>query len=292
MSREADVERQVAIDWIRVEGRFRRDLGDLDPLAASIATVGLINAVTVTPDGQLLAGERRLAACRTLGWHTIPARIVDNIADATARLTVERDENTCRKEMLVSERVALAKALEALEADRIAERLHEDRVRAGKARQGHRDPAHGSGEPRAERAREIASQAVGLTATTYYKARKVVEAATDPALPDRDREVAREALADMDQTGNVAGNYDKVRKVRDARLQPPQKTTLADLKKQRHTLTAAASALTGISYGLKQITELHPGLTSEEAAQWVGDLSEARRVIEVLIKRLKERSNA
>lgn len=46
-------------------------------LAASIAEVGLINPISVTPDGRLLAGRHRYVACRSLGWKKIPATVVD-----------------------------------------------------------------------------------------------------------------------------------------------------------------------------------------------------------------------
>ena len=144
--------------------------------------------------------------------------------------------------------------------------------------------------PRGE-TRDVVASALGMSASTYERAKTVVAAAEDATLAAEDRALARQALADMNNTGNVAGNFEKVRGVRDARLTTPRRTTVGDPIKQRYAISAAASTLTGISYGLKQITELHPDITKQEAAQWVGDLSEARRVIEVLIKRLKERTN-
>jgi ParB family chromosome partitioning protein len=52
----------------------------------------------VTTDHTLIAGERRLAACTSLGWETIPARIVD-LDDP---LGAEIDENGERKDFLPS----------------------------------------------------------------------------------------------------------------------------------------------------------------------------------------------
>jgi ParB family chromosome partitioning protein len=59
------------ISSIAVGTRHRRDMGDVDGLARSIADVGLLHPIVVTPDGKLIAGERRLAACRQLGWADI-----------------------------------------------------------------------------------------------------------------------------------------------------------------------------------------------------------------------------
>lgn len=67
--------RERAIADIRVGERHRRDLGDIDGLAASMASIGLLHPVVVTPEGLLICGERRLRAAQLLGWKTIPVTI-------------------------------------------------------------------------------------------------------------------------------------------------------------------------------------------------------------------------
>ena len=54
----------LPIDQIEVGFRYRKDLGDLRVLADSIAEIGLLHPVVVTPSGRLIAGQRRLQACR------------------------------------------------------------------------------------------------------------------------------------------------------------------------------------------------------------------------------------
>ena len=66
------------IDSIIVGERFRKDMGDVDTLASSIAALGLLQPIAISPDGRLLAGERRLRACRQLGWTTVPVSIVED----------------------------------------------------------------------------------------------------------------------------------------------------------------------------------------------------------------------
>ncbi len=65
--------------------------GDLHELAASIEELGLLQPITVTRvDGgyRLIAGNRRLHACRDLlGWDTIPAIVVE-IGDREVEATV------------------------------------------------------------------------------------------------------------------------------------------------------------------------------------------------------------
>lgn len=64
-----------------------------------------------------MAGERRLAACKLLGWQKIEVREV-RLEDYLDRLKAERDENTTRKDFTFSEMVDLGKKIEAVEAER------------------------------------------------------------------------------------------------------------------------------------------------------------------------------
>jgi ParB/Sulfiredoxin domain/MT-A70 len=68
----------VAISSITIGDRHRRDMGDLRVLANSIAEVGLLQPIGMSPSGELVFGERRLRACRDiLCWCEIPARVVN-----------------------------------------------------------------------------------------------------------------------------------------------------------------------------------------------------------------------
>lgn len=98
----------VAVALIDVGERFRKDDGKLDDLESSIKSVGLLHPIVVTNSWKLIAGGRRLAVAKRLGWAEIPCQVLDldNILQA------ELDENTCRKDMTVSEKTALAEALE------------------------------------------------------------------------------------------------------------------------------------------------------------------------------------
>ena len=55
------------IGSIKVKARYRKDLGDIDSLAQSINEIGLLHPVVITADGRLIAGQRRLEACKSLG---------------------------------------------------------------------------------------------------------------------------------------------------------------------------------------------------------------------------------
>jgi len=275
---------KVYVESIRVEGRHRKDLGDIEQLAKSIQADGLINAITITPDNRLLAGERRLAAFRLLGRSTIEARIVDTLDDAAARLRIERDENTERKAMAPSELVALGLALEAMERPRAAARQAHGRTAPGRNASGL--------ETESVATRDIVASAIGMSASSYERAKTVVAAARDQTLSESERRIAREALADMDATGVITPNYDRVKSGLVARTGSLKKTQIESPTRQRRAISSAEVALSGICHALGQIQELHPEVTSEEAARWVGSLSESRRVLTVLINILKERTNA
>lgn len=95
-----------------IRDRHRNDMGDIDGLARSMADVGLLHPVVVTPDNVLIAGERRLRAAQQLGWKEIPVHVVD-LADVALG---ELAENAVRKDFLPSEAVAIAEAVRGLVA--------------------------------------------------------------------------------------------------------------------------------------------------------------------------------
>jgi ParB family chromosome partitioning protein len=99
---------EIKISEIRTGKRFRKDHGDLQELAESLKT-GLLQPIGVTPKHELVFGERRLLAAKSLGWKTIPARIVDVPNILEGMLT----ENVMRKDFSVSERVAIYQAIKA-----------------------------------------------------------------------------------------------------------------------------------------------------------------------------------
>jgi len=85
----------------------------IEELAADIRENGVINALTVTQDGQnytLVAGERRLRALQLLGAHDAPVRV---IAQSSAR-AVQLAENIHREDLPLMEE---AQALAELQAE-------------------------------------------------------------------------------------------------------------------------------------------------------------------------------
>jgi ParB-like nuclease domain len=73
--KDSELQPALPLDDIIVGERHRRDMGDVDGLAANMADVGLLHPIVVTPDGVLMCGERRLRAAKLLGWKKIPVTI-------------------------------------------------------------------------------------------------------------------------------------------------------------------------------------------------------------------------
>jgi ParB/RepB/Spo0J family partition protein len=91
----------ILLDDIRVDRneRQRREIKGIDDLSDSIQRLGLINPILVRrEDLALVAGERRLSACRALGWTHIPCQYEDEVEPSALRL-LELEENTKRLDL-------------------------------------------------------------------------------------------------------------------------------------------------------------------------------------------------
>jgi hypothetical protein len=163
---------EVPCHQIRIGERHRKDMGDLEVLAASIATEGLLQPVGITEENLLVFGERRLRAVRdVLKQDTIAARIVR----VSSILAGEYAENEIRKDFTPSERVAIGKAIEAEIGSR--QGLRTDQGLVGNCAQ----------VVSGVKTREIAAAKAGFDSPrTYERAKKVVEKAVDEVLAQMD----------------------------------------------------------------------------------------------------------
>jgi N6-adenosine-specific RNA methylase IME4 len=190
-----------AVDSIIIGERHRRDMGDIDSLAASIGELGLLHPVVVRPDGSLIAGARRLAAVKALGWNTVPVTVVDLNSIGKGEFA----ENTFRKDFTLSEAVAIKRELEPIERAAAKERML-----AGKPL-GNLPQGKG-------RAADKATKVTGKARRTLDKAEAIVVAAE--AEPKRFGKL----LDDMDRTGRVNGVYRRLKNAQQAaaiRAEPP-----------------------------------------------------------------------
>ncbi len=106
--------KHVKIVDIIFEKRAREDYGDLEELKVSITEKGVLQPITISSTGKLLAGGRRFTACRELGFTTIPA-IVRDVVDDVDELEIELIENIHRKDFTWQERALLTARIDSLQ---------------------------------------------------------------------------------------------------------------------------------------------------------------------------------
>ena len=114
----------IDINEIIVNDRIRKDFGNLEELAEDIKKNGLINPLTVNGDYKLLAGERRLRACKLLGWNQVDVRVVKS-NDEAHDLAVEMSENNLRRNFTGSELAEGIRRQMALESEKAKERMQD-----------------------------------------------------------------------------------------------------------------------------------------------------------------------
>jgi len=125
--------KKVPIETIRVGHRAREDMGDLEGLKKSIASNGLINPIAIkeAPDSgyALLAGERRLRACKELGYKEIACNIYPADLSQLDKDLIELCENVDRKDMTYTEQVDLTSRIDTLMKSKLGEKtggLHQE----------------------------------------------------------------------------------------------------------------------------------------------------------------------
>lgn len=201
----------VDIDKIKVNERIRKDFGDLQELADSIvAAGGLIHPPAVTPDFELIAGERRLRACRDiLGWKQMEVHVMP-VQDAEHQLMLEIDENETHKSFSKAERIDYGRRLERIESAK------------AKKRQGTRTDLTSVSNDANVRTDEIVSEKLGIGSATTYRREKFIA--------DNRDQLAPEDFADWDE-GRLSTNkaYQRIK----ARLQEAERRAgLAEQEKE------------------------------------------------------------
>ena len=157
----------IDIEKVSVGDRIRKDMGDLKELSDDIAKNGLINPPVVTPDFELIAGERRLEAMKKLGYKQIEVRIM-KVEDAEHKLNLEINENENRKDFNKSERIEYARQLERIERVKASQR-----EKAGVAI----DPSQNSDRGRTD---DIVAEKLGIGSRDTYRKEKYIADNADP----------------------------------------------------------------------------------------------------------------
>ena len=211
MTGNGHIELERQIDSIIVGVRHRKDPGQLTSLMRSIEDVGLLQPVTITPDGVLICGWRRLEAMRRLGRRTLSVWVRSGISDQLSHLLAQQDENEQRKPLTQLETAHLYAEIKMLETEdsqrrQAATRFGGTASDVGASGGGESPPPHG-------KTRSIAAHLVtGTDASQRLERINWIESiADDEGLSDSVREFASNMLSEIEKGGPVDPAYKRVK---------------------------------------------------------------------------------
>lgn len=209
------IELDRTVEAIQVGRRHRQDLGDLDALAASIERDGLLQPITITPDGVLVCGARRLAAIRQLGWRTVNVWVRSSISDRLGHLLAEQDDNQLHKTLSPVEAAGLYREIKELIAEDAARRDQATRFSTE-----HQPRWNGGGNfpppltPPGKTREQAAAMIPGApSCKTLDKIGYLQRLTDDPDLADALRSEARAGLAQIEAGGAVDPIYQRLRDI-------------------------------------------------------------------------------
>jgi len=150
----------ITISEVVIGERFRKNIGSISSLVASIKEVGLLHPIVVSEKNELVAGVRRIKAYEILGLTEISCTRV-NIADLRKG---EIHENMIRKDFIESEILAIDAAM----TPEVSE--------AAKERQGTRTDLGKQLPAKLAESRDIIASYVGVSHGTLDKLRAIGKA--------------------------------------------------------------------------------------------------------------------
>jgi ParB-like chromosome segregation protein Spo0J len=195
------------IEDIVVGERLRKDLGELAPLAESIRQRGIICPIAVTPEMELIYGQRRLEAAKLANLDLVPYIVIETPDDDDTYREMEMLENTDRKDFTIEEKVRI---VDQTEPKLIALK---DKIKAARIRKDSEgaEAAHRELEALLSRGleavpgkRAILAEIVGLGERSMQWAREVVHAADQGKTP-----ILRAIVDEMNRTGAIRPAFDK-----------------------------------------------------------------------------------
>ncbi|MFT4261954.1 MAG: ParB N-terminal domain-containing protein [Nocardioides sp.] len=223
------IELARTLDSIVIGFRHRHDLGDIDALMRSIDEHGLLQPITITPDGVLVCGRRRLEAVKRLGWRTLKVWVRSGLSDELSRILAQQDENEQHKPLTPLEEAALFEELSRVLTEDATRRQEESRFggacASGEVNGGEDSSPPGpagevtSGEDssppvrRKGKTREQASKILTgkLSFQRLEQTNAVKRASEDPDLPLLVRELAATELKKIENGADVSPAFHRVK---------------------------------------------------------------------------------
>ncbi|HHA5579794.1 TPA: ParB N-terminal domain-containing protein [Staphylococcus aureus] len=221
----------IDINKVTVGKRIRKDYGDITSLADDIEDRGLINPPVVTPDYELIAGERRLKAMKKLDYRQIEVRVM-SVEDYEHQLKIEISENEERKAFTYSERMDYAKQLERIEAKKAKDR------KTSKLKQN-KDTVTDQGPERKGETRDIVGKASGFgSGRTYARAKYIYENADEETIKEVDE--GKKSIRKAHDELRAKEKQNEANKVEVTTKEKPQ-TTVVDRRERMNAEVEAMS---------------------------------------------------
>lgn len=213
------IQLQRTLDSVHVGRRHRTELGDIDALVASIQENGLLQIITVDPDGNLVCGLRRLTAMRRLGWKKTDVWVRPGISDRLGQLLAEQDDNALHKPLTLTEQATLYRELKTLMAEDSTRRQEATRFATGVQNPRSHGAATvaapstdpnltGPGDTRAQAALMVTGR---NSYTSLDRISELQHLAADGTQADRVRERAAAELESIDAGGSITAAHQRAR---------------------------------------------------------------------------------
>jgi ParB/RepB/Spo0J family partition protein len=273
---------EIPINEVKIGDRFRQDLGDIAELADSIRKVGLIQPIVINGSNELIAGARRLEAFKHLGRTSIPFRVID----VPSMLLAEHDENQVRKDFTLTERDAIADALEK-------------EIKSQQGKRNDLDPEFAKDLKRAS-AEERAKVTSGRRPQSSRRSERVAKAAgfTSRRQRTRVKNVAANGITALVEKMD-AGEIDPTTAEKIAK-QPIAKQSkmleeIETKKRRRRTTTDdvfnnnVMGAIAGISLALPQVKI--PDLDPEAAKKAIREIKNAEQALRILRRQIEKQQS-
>ncbi|MBL5973250.1 MAG: hypothetical protein D3X82_05625 [Candidatus Leucobacter sulfamidivorax] len=205
-----ELERSVASIW--AGRRHREDYGDVDALIESIVRDGLLQPITITPDGMLICGARRLAAIRKLGWKTVNVWVRSGISTTLGLLLAEQDDNLLHKPLTRTEEATLYAELKALMVEEAAGRQEASRFTSNQENPRSHGAATVAAPQKGDTRQQAALMVTGRNAyTSLERINDLQRLTADPAETEDVRQRAQEELDRIDAGGSITGARHRIR---------------------------------------------------------------------------------
>jgi ParB family chromosome partitioning protein len=174
---------KIKINKIKIADRLRKEIRNIDELAADIRKHGLISPIAVIPLGngeyKLLAGFRRLRAMELNGETEIDVKIF-SVSDAESAIKIEHSENEQREPLTFSEKMEYAKLIEEIETEKARER----KSMGGKG--GVLKNADCGSNIKPGKSRDIIGAKIGMSGNQYNRAKYIAANAPQEIIDELD----------------------------------------------------------------------------------------------------------